>query len=547
MPRDMPLHYGSVSDENLAGSTSVGQTGPGRLGPVWTRAADLREAALKREIGRLTREHSRLVAAAERSAIIDVIETTQPPAVENAIGATHAARLAAKDALIRALYASRSWRVTAPLRAVSSRLLGRSPEPAVEVALAQTDAVAITAPVATAGASLLPDRCMLSPVCRRPEGNSRGEVLVVAPHLPLFDRQGGGLRLKTLIGMIAELGWTVTFCASFPMDWGPEFLAGPQGRAAYEEALRAVGVTRFVYGIDGIRAFLIESGGLMRYAFLSFPGVATDITPLIRSHCPWARVIFDTVDLHFLRMQREASLRHDPLLAREAERMQQLELACMRSADVTIAVSEVERRLLLDLAPEVVVETIPCVFQVPAGLPPGLDRRAGVLFVGGFWHAPNGDAVLWFVEHVWPLIRARAPGIIFRIAGSDPTPEVTALGRLPDVEVLGYVSDLTPQFDAARVFVAPLRFGAGMKGKVGQSLINGLPVVATAIGAEGMSLVDGEHLLVADAAGDFAESVLNLLDDDGLWARLQGEGRALIEKTLSPAVVARRLEALFRV
>jgi O-antigen biosynthesis protein len=112
--------------------------------------------------------------------------------------------------------------------------------------------------------------------------------------------------------------------------------------------------------------------------------------------------------------------------------------------------------------------------------------------------------------------------------------------------VVGYVPDLTPYFDSALVFVAPLRFGAGMKGKVGQSLVHGLPVVSTAIGAEGMSLVDGEHLLMAETAEEFAEAVLSLLEDDGLWGRLQTQGRALIESTLSEAVVARRLELLFR-
>ena len=86
-----------------------------------------------------------------------------------------------------------------------------------------------------------------------------------------------------------------------------------------------------------------------------------------------------------------------------------------------------------------------------------------------------------------------------------------------------------------------------MKGKVGQSLASGLPVVATSIGAEGMSVVDGEHLLVADTAEEFAERVLSLLEDDGLWRRLQAQGRALVERTLSEAVVARRLETLFRV
>ena len=121
------------------------------------------------------------------------------------------------------------------------------------------------------------------------------------------------------------------------------------------------------------------------------------------------------------------------------------------------------------------------------------------------------------------------------------------MGELPGIEVLGQVPDLTPHFNAARVFVAPLRFGAGMKGKVAQSLVNGLPVVATAIGAEGMSLMDGEHVLVADGAEDFAEHVLSLLRDDGLWKHLQAQARALSEATLSPAVVGRRMETLFRV
>jgi hypothetical protein len=547
MPRDVPLHDGSVSDEHLANSTLLGRAAPGTLEPVWARAADLREAALRREVARLTRERNRLLAALDtpRPEVVAKADAVLP-AVDGPTAVTDAARLAAKDALIRALYASRSWRMAAPLRA-ASRLLGRPKISAIEVALAQTDAVVIPTPVVIPLAPSPRDPCAVSPVQRRPEGRSRGDVLVVAPHLPLFDRQGGGLRLKTLVGMIVEMGWTVTFCASLPLDGCPALLASPKGRAPYEEALRAVGVERFVDGIDGIRTFLIESGGRMRYAFLSFPTVASDLTPLIRSHCPWARVIFDTVDLHFLRMQREATLQRDPLLVLEAERMRQLELSCMRSADVTVAVSEEERRLLLDLVPDVVVQTLPCVFQVPPALPPGPAARAGLLFVGGFWHLPNGDAALWFVEHVWPRILARAPGLVFRIAGADPTPEVLALGRLPGIEVLGYVPDLTPYFDAARVFVAPLRFGAGMKSKVGQSLINGLPVVATAIGAEGMALVDGQHLLVADAAEDFAACVLSLLHDDKLWIRLQEQGRTMIENTLSVAAVSHRLETLFHV
>jgi hypothetical protein len=529
-----------VSDGPATGVWSGDSLGEAAASRSEIAAAALREAALRQEVARLTRERNRLLGPGGAFAPQVAERRADPASPSLRARASDAARLAAKDALIRGLYQSRSWRAAAPLRAIAA-LFGRGAAPTLEAALASTDAAVATPDGSVATPAMPP--CLR----QRPEGRSRGDVLVVAPHLPLFDRQSGGLRLKSLIGLIASLGWRVTFCASCPADFGPGVLAEPQGRAAYEGVLRDVGVVRFVYGIDGIRTFLIEAGGEMRYAFIGFPDVALETIPIVRAHCPWARVIFDTVDLHFLRLEREAVLRADAGCLREAGRLRQIEMACLRSADVTIAVSEDERRILLDLAPEAVVETLPNVFRVPADLPPGPEGRHGLLFVGGFWHVPNGDAVLWFVEQVWPLVRAQAPDLVFRIAGADPTPEVLALGQLPGVEVLGHLPDLAPLFDRSRVFVAPLRFGAGMKGKVGQSLVHGLPVVATPVGAEGMGLEDGRHLLVAETAEDFADRVLALLRDDALWARLQRDGRALIQATLSEDAVARRLEALFHV
>jgi glycosyltransferase involved in cell wall biosynthesis len=112
--------------------------------------------------------------------------------------------------------------------------------------------------------------------------------------------------------------------------------------------------------------------------------------------------------------------------------------------------------------------------------------------------------------------------------------------------VLGYVPELSPYLDNSRVFVAPLRFGAGMKGKVGQSLAHGLPVVATPVGAEGMQLEDGVHLLVAETPEVFAEQVLRLLRDDDLWTALQREGRTLIQETLSEDVIREQLDGVLR-
>ena len=209
-----------------------------------------------------------------------------------------------------------------------------------------------------------------------------------------------------------------------------------------------------------------------------------------------------------------------------------------------MAVTLEEKGALLDLVPDAVVEVVPNVFDVPGHAVPGPEQRSGLLFVGGFWHTPNGDAAIWFVEQVWPIVRREAPDQRLSIVGSNPTDEVLALNASPGVDVLGYVPDLAPLFDRHRLSIAPLRFGAGMKGKVGQSLIHGLPVVATTIGAEGMGLQHAEHILVADEEEAFAAHVLRLLRDDELWRRLSASGRALIASTLSRDVVRHRLEAI---
>ena len=124
----------------------------------------------------------------------------------------------------------------------------------------------------------------------------------------------------------------------------------------------------------------------------------------------------------------------------------------------------------------------------------------------------------YFVKEILPLIRQDIPGVVFYMVGSHITETVQALAS-QDVVAVGYVPDLTPYLDGCRVFVAPLRYGAGMKGKIGQSMGFGLPVVTTSIGAEGMGLIDGEHILIADSPAAFARAVVRLYTDDLLWER----------------------------
>jgi glycosyltransferase involved in cell wall biosynthesis len=377
--------------------------------------------------------------------------------------------------------------------------------------------------------------------------NPSGWVLIADHFPPLYDQHSGGLRLKTLIDIIGEQGWPMAFASRFTKSTLPGVLSTEAGRARYETALRTAGVSRFAYGIDGVDAMIAELGSNLRYAFLSFPHVAHDFIPCVRCHCPTAKVIYDMVDFHAIRMAREAASTHDANLLAKAEDIKAIEVAAARAADITIAVSNDEKSAMLDLVPSAVVQVLPNVFRIPTTHPLGVDKRSDLFFVGGFWHRPNGDAVTWFVEKIWPQIRSQMPECRFRIAGSNPGEEVLSLAKVPGVEVLGFVPDLTPLFDSARVFIAPLRYGAGVKGKVGQSLVHGLPVVTTSIGAEGMNLRDGEHALIEDDPDSFAGEVVRLLRDDALWTRLQAQGRAFAQSNFSVESIREKVEDLFHV
>jgi glycosyltransferase involved in cell wall biosynthesis len=172
-------------------------------------------------------------------------------------------------------------------------------------------------------------------------------------------------------------------------------------------------------------------------------------------------------------------------------------------------------------------------------------RENVILFVGGFRHQPNVDAVMWFVHDVFPLIRERLPDAVFRIAGSYPPQEVHALMVIPGVEVLGYVDDTTILLDSAAVSVAPLRYGAGMKGKVAEALSAGLPVVTTSFGAQGLGASSGIHLRIADNAADFAKAVVETLADPAMAEQMGSHGQVLVESICGPKVVCRNLMKTF--
>jgi len=221
-------------------------------------------------------------------------------------------------------------------------------------------------------------------------------------------------------------------------------------------------------------------------------------------------------------MQREADLLNDDAKRKQAMEMKQRELMVIRSCDASIVHSTAELEFLRPELPEAKLHVFPLIMDV-RGTEKGFTERRDIVFIGGYQHAPNVDAVKFMVNEIMPLLRQRLPGIRFYAVGSKPPEEIQKLAS-EDVIITGFVEDLNPLLDKMRVSVAPLRYGAGIKGKIGTAMAVGLPVVATSLAVEGMSLTIGENILVADKPQAFADTVAQLYQDEALWNKLSKTG-----------------------
>jgi GT2 family glycosyltransferase/glycosyltransferase involved in cell wall biosynthesis len=340
------------------------------------------------------------------------------------------------------------------------------------------------------------------------------QVLILDERVPQPDRDSGSLRQYNLIRMLLAEGLHVVFVPTLREHAG-----------APTEALQKLGVeVWYAPFLDGVGAWLRQHGPRFAVVMMVRHHVASECLPLLRRYASDARRVFDTVDLHYLRERRGAELAGDAGLLRNAERTRTRELAVMAASDVTVLVSEAERTQLQVDAPAVHVELISNLHEVAGGGASWAQRR-DLVFVGGFRHPPNVDAMQWFIGEVFARIRAQLPEVRFHCIGADVPPALQALAATqPGVQIHGFVPVVTPYMDEVRIAVAPLRFGAGVKGKVNLSMAHGQPVVATTVGVEGMHLRDGEDVLVADDADAFAAAVVRLYRDEALWRKLSTAG-----------------------
>ena len=369
-----------------------------------------------------------------------------------------------------------------------------------------------------------PDRALLASNWRRSP-----TVFIFDHDLPQPDRDAGSLRMMNIVRTFLDRGWRVVFVP----DNG-------SGKMPYVEDLRQIGVE--VLNDDyTLGEHLAAMASDIELVILSRPYVAARYLHQVRELAPDAVIAYDTVDLHFVREGRraESDSANRRRISGVADGFRELERALCRAADVTLVVGDHEAEIVRGLSdkPVHVVGLANHVWQEV----PGPEGRDGVMFIGGFSHPPNIDAAIRLVNEVMPLVWAEAPGTFVKIVGADPPSAVKDLSS-PLVEVTGWVDDIRPCLETSRVSVAPLSYGAGVKGKVTEALAAGLPVVTSVVGAEGLS--DGDGLAIGEDSAEIAALTLRLLQDDEDWLSQSGLGQELALRTSSEGHQANELSAL---
>ncbi|MDN3587419.1 glycosyltransferase [Pedobacter aquatilis] len=364
--------------------------------------------------------------------------------------------------------------------------------------------------------------------------SSKKTILVIDDDLPQHDKSSGSKRLFEIIKILKNLNFNVIYLPNNGIKISP-----------YYEQLTDLGVdvllnspdrNGLLYNLDGLKKHI-------DFAWISRPILNIEFRKILKSNRK-IKIIFDTVDLHFVRMLRQAEKEQNEKLNKKAIKFKKIELNLAKEADATLVVTDTELKLLeqeginnITVIPNVHALSIPET-EIK------FENRKGIVFIGGYKHEPNVDAVIWLINEIMPLVWNKLGKIPVYLLGSFPPDEVKNLAG-DNVFVPGFLEDVSEYFLNSRIFVAPLRYGAGMKGKIGQSLEFGLPIVSTEIGTEGMNLTHEKNVMLANERKDFADKIIQLYQDANLWHRVKENAyQSIFDYT--PAEVSKKLTELFK-
>ncbi|MBT6038107.1 MAG: glycosyltransferase, partial [Halieaceae bacterium] len=368
--------------------------------------------------------------------------------------------------------------------------------------------------------------------CARGKTKGQRAVLVVDHYVPHYDKDAGSKSTWMYLKQMVAMGYRVAFMGANFFPHQP-----------YTHQLQQLGVEVVVGEAVAQRldAWLAENLPYFDHIFMHRPHVAEQFLPTLKKHACCPKISYVGHDLHFLRTQREFLLKGDPALEREAAAWRERERAVIEATDNTLYFSDTEVAEVEQLVPSAHVNSIPLFILEDLKVEHVITDVTSLIFVAGFNHPPNIDAAQWLVGEILPLVLAARPDVHLNIVGSNPSSEVLALAN-DKIEVHGYVTEsrLQELYAQAQCAVVPLRFGAGVKGKVLEAIQMGVPMVTTQIGAEGIPSAD--HVMaIADEPEMFAQAVIQQLDQT---AENSSTREGWIAAHFSPAAASLALESI---
>jgi GT2 family glycosyltransferase len=347
-------------------------------------------------------------------------------------------------------------------------------------------------------------------------------MLVLDAITPMPDKDSGSFITIRMLRALQSLGYHITFVPQHNYSFDD----------TYTPALQRQGIECLYHpyfsNIGDVLDFRENFDVVLAYRY----NVLEQVYDELRRRIPAARIVFHNVDLHFLRQEREAELFADSNKKIAAAIAKASELELIAKVDCTIVHTPIEKQVIQANLPVDNIVVFPYIAELHQ-TQVGFEDRRDIVFLGGLNHGPNADAVIHFAHSIWPELERQLPADArFFIVGAYPTSAVKALAG-PRIVVTGYVKDLTPYFERARVFVAPIRYGAGIKGKVIQSLCYGTPSVISSIAAEGIGLVSGAETVIADDQATFAKDVRTVYYNRKVWYALQSAGYQFVDSQFS--------------
>jgi glycosyltransferase involved in cell wall biosynthesis len=363
-------------------------------------------------------------------------------------------------------------------------------------------------------------------------------LLLVDYEVPHYDMYAGSRTNFMYLELLVKMGLEVKF---LPADF--------RRVDPYSTRLNQLGIETLdgEWYRENWESWLKENGQGIDYVFFHRPDPASAFLPAVKEHSN-AAIIYQCHDLHYLRLRRKAELENDESILEEANLYEQKEDFVFLNSDVLLTFSDVEEKFLQEKFPDKKIFTVPLFFYQDV---PGSDRdfgkRQDLLYIGACGHTPNHDAVLWFCNEVFPLIQKQIPGIAINVVGVNPPADIAALDS-ESIRILGRVSEeeLHSLYQSVRMMVVPLRFGAGVKGKIIESLYHGVPLVSTAIGLEGIKGI-GHLATPKDSPGEFAAEVISLYTDEKKLEEISRRGSMYVSENLTAEKTAELMATVLSV